>query len=122
LRDFTLSYRLPLFKERDKFMQLQDVRKIITIELSDYPGSKVEIYDDILSGDYMDLTEQENKIAKDFSLIRAAKQIKSWNFDDESGKILEINPANLKRLTLKALTEILDVVLNREQEKKEQKS
>lgn len=76
---------------------LTDNRPTKSIELPSLPGSCVVIYPSILVGDY-DMKSLKDLDEYEVGLITFPKVIKEWNLTDESGKILEVNGENLKKL------------------------
>lgn len=76
---------------------LKDFRQTKIIELPNWKGSQVEIYDSLLVGDMARIdTKSSNAIEQVVNSLHMF--IKSWNFTDEQGNTLEINRENLNFL------------------------
>jgi len=83
---------------------LKDFRKTKFVELKAYPDSKIEVYNSLLVMDSITIDwKEENREANlDYVLMF----IKSWNFTNEKGEILEIKKDNLKLLNVDAFTQL----------------
>ncbi len=80
-----------------------DIRNKVRREVDFLPGAWVEFYDDVT----IDQLQKAQEVKKNANLLDGIdlvlSQIASWNFADETGKILEINKVNLGRLGSKLL-------------------
>lgn len=92
-------------------VKLTDTRQTKTIELPSFPGSKVELYSQLLVGDQRQMMSVEgDQLTK--SLHGILKCIKSWNFsDDDEGKVpTPITLENLEKFWDADLKLILETI------------
>lgn len=67
----------------------------------------VEIYEDVLTGDMLALTDIQNQ--NEAGIVAMTKIIKDWNFTERDGKTkAPINAENVKKLSLSDLVHITD--------------
>jgi len=82
--------------------ELKDFRKVEVIELPSFPGSKVEIYDQLIFGNIVQLDELGEDATDMERIIKAASLlIKSWNLTDKDGNVLPITVENIRKLPIK---------------------
>lgn len=73
---------------------LKDFRTTKTIELPNFPESKVEIYDSLLVGEMVGIDyKSDNQIKQVIDALHLF--IKSWNFTNEAGETLPITTESL---------------------------
>lgn len=77
----------------------KDFRNTKSITIPGYPDSEVVIYDSVLVSESDIFGELQQNPDKPSNVLRALpKIIKAWNFTDESGKDLPVNPESLNML------------------------
>lgn len=72
---------------------LKDFRTTKKISLPSFEGSEVEIYGSLLVGDIKGIDYKTNDLQQSVDTIPLF--IKSWNFTNEAGEMLEINGENI---------------------------
>lgn len=82
---------------------LTDFRKTRTIELPEYPGSQVEVYDNILVGDIMEFESLSKNQSPAEMLNVLPKFIKAWNFVDDEGNPRPVDSESMKILSIEAV-------------------
>lgn len=83
--------------------KLGDFRRTKELELPNYPGSKLFIYDSVLMKDVINSdVDFDNIQEKDYARILHLF-IKEWNFTDENDKLLPITPKNIEMLRMDAV-------------------
>lgn len=88
--------------------KLTDVRKVKEIELTDYPGSKVEVYTDLRLCDVGDMDSEAIRGGDMAASMRMVpRYVKSWNFTNEEGEDLPVTEENVGLLTVTAVTELV---------------
>lgn len=89
---------------------LSDFRKSVEIELPQYEGAKIELYESVLVKDLGDTPligadSKASDVAKVIPLF-----IKSWNFTDAEGKDLPVTAENIMLLRVDALQVIVEKI------------
>ena len=89
---------------------LKDFRQTKKISLPSHPESEVEIYDSVLVGQLLDrkINVEENNFKSIIEYL--PRLIKSWNFCDESKKILPINIDSLSLFKPEDITFLFEEV------------
>lgn len=98
---------------------LSDFRKTKKVEIPQYEGAWVELYESILVKDLGDtpLISKESSGADVAKIL--PKFIKAWNFTDAEGKDLPITAENVGLLRIDALAVLIEqiAVTNQDQKK-----
>lgn len=91
-----------------KNVVLTDIRKTHVVELPSFKGSRIELYDGILFGD----AQRIERIEKDFEkgIQSLLSMMKSWNFTDGKGTVLDITEDNLNQLPASDLTFLMEKI------------
>ena len=98
---------------------LNDIRNTRTVVLPSFKDSKIEIYDGLLFGNYIEISKDLKEGSSDFEkgLKIIVKTIKSWNFTDEEENELPVTEENLMKLPDKDIS-FLNEQINVVEEKK----
>lgn len=95
-------------------VRLADTRPTKTVNLTDYPGSKVTVYTTAVVGDQREIRNITDSFDRGLKFI--CRAIKEWNFWDEKDNILPIDEKNLSLLTATAFTELMCAVTGKTEE------
>jgi len=87
---------------------LKDVRKTHIIELPSFSGSQIELYEGVLFGEAQRIEQLGSDIEKGIESLLS--MIKSWNFSDEDGNLVEINKENLNKLPANDLAFLMNKI------------
>lgn len=87
----------------------KDPRKIKTVTLPSFPDSEISMFDSFLTEEWNIITKAENDIER--GLLSLKCLIKSWNFTDESGEMLEISTESLNKFPMKDMEVLLNTVI-----------
>lgn len=87
----------------------KDPRKIKTITLPSFPDSEIIMFDSFLTEEWNIITKAENDIER--GLLSLKCLIKTWNFTDDTGKVLEISTENLNKFPMKDMETLLNSVI-----------
>ncbi|MEE9117841.1 MAG: hypothetical protein V3U02_04500 [Calditrichia bacterium] len=102
-------------------VKLNDPRNVKVVELPSFPGSKIEIYDSLLTRESREVSKKGgddfDKMVNGLELV-----IKSWNFTDDDNKVLPVNQENIGKLPSKDLQALAESLLTEEMKKKIEKN
>ena len=88
--------------------KLIDSRKTKSIKLPSFPEDTVVLYDDILTGDAIELGKVEDEYENGIRLLM--KIIKEWSFVGEDDKPLPVNKDSLSLIPVKDFSLLMDEV------------
>lgn len=98
---------------------LKDFRLIKTINLPEYEGSEVVIYNSPLASDGDEADALKEQGARTGAVLKfLPKMIKSWNFTDENNNPLPVSPEALNVLSIDTIEFIVNSIVEFAQESK----
>ena len=98
--------------------KLGDFRTTKEVELSQYPESKIVIYDSVLMRDAVASSLDFNNLSNQDQSKMLHLFIKEWNFTDENDQLLPITPENIELLRMDAVTKLSEVIKEFAEEQK----
>lgn len=78
---------------------LQDMRKIIKVNLPSNPEVEIILKDGLLAGDVQEIEKVQS--GSEQSLLMLQKMIESWNYTADDGSAAPITVENLKKINIK---------------------